>query len=95
MMGRQESIAFDGETFHGERDGKRLQAQLSAVRALMSDGKWHRLAEISEYARCSTASASARLRDLRKSRHGSHTVLREYEDSGVWRYRMILAEEHR
>lgn len=77
---------FHGETFDPARDGARLTAHLQRVRDLMADGRWRTLAEIAAAAGCSEASASARLRDLRKQ---GKTVARAYVPSGrLWRYRV-------
>lgn len=72
------------------RDSSRLARQLTLVRAAMSDGQPHTLAELARIAECSTASASARVRDLRKPRHGSHTVDRVWIGNGVFTYRLAL-----
>lgn len=80
---------FDGETFDEKRDGARLQHQLSIVRDIMLDGRPHTLAELAEAAQCSTASSSARVRDLRKIKHGGHTISRTYIGGGVWQYTLV------
>lgn len=76
------------ETFIEDRDGARLSKQREAVLDLMRDGKWRTLAEISAATGAPEASASARLRDLRKERYGSYTVDRSYVSHGLWRYRL-------
>jgi hypothetical protein len=81
-------IAIDGGTFNPERDGDRLRRQLVRVRSLMLDGRWRTLAEISLVTGYPEASVSARLRDLRKARFGSHLVEREYVSKGLWKYRV-------
>jgi len=83
-----EGKPFDGQTFSQPRDGDRLHAQLSRVRDVMRDGQWRTLASISEVVGAPEASVSARLRDLRKARHGSHTVARRYVERGLWEYRV-------
>lgn len=65
---------FGGETYEAEYDLERLTTQLEDVRACMLDGKWRTLREISLATGHPEASISARLRDLRKERFGSHTV---------------------
>lgn len=82
---------FDGATIDPALDGPRLTRQLDAVRELMADGKWRTLDEIAAVVKGSTPGISARLRDLRKSEHGSLKVerRRRYEagpTSGVWEY---------
>lgn len=82
---------FDGRTYSAPRDEGRLFSQLQDVRALMRDGQWRTLANISAATGHPQASVSARLRDLRKPRWGSHTVEREYIDQGLWQYRLLVA----
>jgi len=84
----QQALIFDGPTFEPARDGERLTIQLERVRSIVSDGRWITLAQLARRAGGSEASVSARLRDLRKFRHGSHTIERRYVENGVWEYRM-------
>ena len=79
------------ETYTEERDGARIAKQREAVLNLMRDGQWRTLAEISAATGAPEASASARLRDLRKERFGSHTVDRTHVSRGLWRYRISTA----
>lgn len=79
---------FDGRTFSAPRDGERLAKHLDKVKAFMLDGEWRTLAEIASQVGCSEASASARLRDLRKARFGGYVVEREYVANGLWQYRV-------
>ncbi|MGE0151762.1 MAG: hypothetical protein AB7R90_04040 [Reyranellaceae bacterium] len=60
--------------------------QLEAVWQVMQDRQWHTLAEIAEQAGCPQASASARLRDLRKSAFGARRIERQYVGPGLYRY---------
>ena len=78
---------FDGRTYNAGRDGSRLQAQLRAVRAFVSDGEWHTLSEISASTGHPEASVSARLRDLRKPKWGGYDVQRKYLGNGLHTYR--------
>ena len=78
----------DGATYDAERDCLRLNRQARAVYDLMIDGRWRTLAVISERTCEPEASVSARLRDLRKARFGSHTVERRYVANGIWEYRV-------
>lgn len=92
------SPEFGGATYSEPRDRGRLRAQLDAVRDAMSrnvhvpphSSRWWTLAELEAYTGYPQASISARLRDLRKPRHGLHTVTKEYVANGVWRYRLTL-----
>lgn len=82
---------FDGATFVAAQDGPRLNAQLTRVRNCMQDGQWRTLAEIAEITGDPQASVSARLRDLRKARWGSHQVDRRSRGerkSGLFEYRI-------
>lgn len=85
-----ETATFDGDTFNQTRDGARLAGGLDRVRALMSDGDWRTLHVIATETAQSEAGASARLRDLRKSRFGGHQVERKYVAHGQWAYRLVL-----
>ena len=81
---------FDGETYDHDRDHSRLAFQLSVVFEALKDGAWRSPAEICDAAQCDWASASARVRDLRKSKFGGHTVERRYVKDGLFEYRLIV-----
>jgi len=81
--------AFDGKTYEPKRDYVRLRGQMLDVYRLMSDGKWRTLREIADVVHGSEAGVSARLRDLRKSKYGGHTVEREHISAGLHWYRLI------
>ena len=68
---------------------ERTATQLEAVWEVMRDRDWHTLAEISERANCPQASASARLRDLRKGEFGGRSIERQYVERGLYRYRVM------
>jgi hypothetical protein len=80
----------DGPTYVHERDGVRLAAQHQRVLDVMKDGRPHTLAEISKLTGDPEASVSARCRDLRKARFGSHTIVREYVKDGLHTYRLVM-----
>lgn len=85
-------MRFDGATFSPELDEHRLSSQLERVKALMIDGHWRTLGEISQITNGSEASISARLRDLRKERFGSYTIERRRRgdpSDGLFEYRLI------
>ena len=67
------------------------ERQISAVWWIMKDGAWHTLPQIARKVNCPMQSVSARLRDMRKKRYGSHIIEREYLYDGLWRYRLIDA----
>ena len=80
----------DGSTFDANLDGARLTGQHAKVKGLMADGRWRTLARIAEVVGGSEAGVSARLRDLRKSKFGGHTVDRRRLSGGLYEYRVIL-----
>lgn len=85
----QLSIDFDGATYVPTRDGTRLRRQLDIVRRAMQDLREHTLSELSMLTRGTTASISARLRDLRKAKHGGYTIIRRSLGRGIHSYRMM------
>ncbi len=85
------AIEFDGKTYVPDRDRNRLRAQLGRIEALLSLGQWFTLEELSSRTGDPEASCSARLRDLRKTKFGGHTVEREYAGGGLYRYRMVVS----
>lgn len=82
---------FDGETYQPELDRDRLTIQLEKVKALMlSENAWLTLEEIQLATGIrSSASVSARIRDLRKKRFGQYLVerRRRFEGGGLFEYR--------
>lgn len=87
-------MLFDGKTYDPKSDEKRLTVQLVAVATIMSDGRWHRLAEIvARIGYGSEAGVSARIRDLRKDKFGGHTVERRRVipvERGLHEYRLVV-----
>lgn len=79
----------DGSTYQHARDGVRLSKQHNRVLAVMRSGRRHTLAEIALITRDPEASVSARLRDLRKARFGSHNIERRYVERGLHTYRLV------
>lgn len=82
---------FAGETYEQPNDQKRLTKQYDLVFALMGDGVWRTLREISGVLNIPEASASARLRDMRKEENGSHRVERRRRGdprTGLHEYRV-------
>lgn len=82
--------AFDGESYEPGQDHKRLRAQLVKLKTIMSDGGWHTLDELALELGCKEQSASARIRDLRKSKYGAHVVKRERIEGGLFRYQLQM-----
>lgn len=84
----QLDMVFDGRTYDHDRDGSRLNAQFLRVFNLMRDGQWRTLEMISAATGDPPASVSARLRDMRKTKFGSHSVNRKYVSDGLWTYQL-------
>lgn len=81
---------MNDKTFDLERDGERLARQLKAVRAAMGDYEWHTLFGLSIETGAPEASASARLRDIRKR---GQPVERRHIGNGLWEYRLQSQNE--
>ena len=81
---------FDGETITPSLDNVRLATLMERVTLFMGDNQWHTLREIADRCRGSEASVSARLRDLRKDRHGNRYVSKQRvkDAPGLWQYRL-------
>ena len=80
---------FDGRTVSEDPDApRRLTGQMLRVFEAMSDHGWWTIADLA--ARCggSEPAISARIRDLRKIRHGAWVVERECVGRGLFRYRL-------
>ena len=80
---------FDGATFEPSRDARRLTNQFNRVLAALRDGREYTLSELHEITGDPEASISARLRDLRKPRFGSHEIRARYIRRGLFGYRLI------
>ncbi len=83
---------FDGVTYEPKFDATRLRGEMARVYKLMSDSYWRTLREISDLTGDPEASVSARLRDLRKSKFGGHTVNRRRRGEasrGIWEYQLL------
>ncbi len=95
-MGQPSAVAgmhFGGDTYDAERDRDRLAGQIFRVWVCMADQQWRTLQDISYATNDPEPSISARLRDFRKKRFGSHVVEREYIDRGLFRYRLVINVE--
>jgi len=89
------ALWFDGDTYDPREDETRLGRQMGACTALMSNYKEWTIAHLARAMSArlgrhvSEASASARIRDLRKERFGSHFVDRTRLDNGLHTYRLL------
>lgn len=90
---------FDGVTYDPKQDQARLTGQLKKVHEAMSGEKylpslqiWWTLSALARYVDGSEAGVSARVRDLRKKKFGSHTVetRRVKGGNGLWEYKLIV-----
>jgi len=82
---------FDGATYDPQFDDERLEKQMGRVYALMIDGQWRTLQEISYKTTDPESSISAQLRHLRKPRFGSYTVNRRHRgerSQGLYEYQL-------
>lgn len=80
----------DGITYDHARDGVRLAEQHQRVWNAVKDGNWRTPKELELATGYSWASISARLRDFRKPRFGSHGVDRESRGNGLFVYRLRI-----
>jgi hypothetical protein len=80
----------DGDTYSHGRDYDRLNTQAAVVWRTMKGGGWFGLAELAAATGFPEASISARLRDFRKHRFGSHVVerVRDPDIPGLYWYRL-------
>lgn len=84
-------LDFDGYVYERKHDFVRLSGQLKVVKDLMSDEKWRTLREIEDLTGYTSASISARLRDLRKAKFGGYEVerrIRGDRSHGLFEYRV-------
>jgi hypothetical protein len=72
----------DGATFESNIDAVRLNQQADDVWRAMHDGRKHTLADLSQTTGHPEASISARIRDFRKEKFGSHLVYSERVPGG-------------
>lgn len=99
-MKTQESLfpRFNGPEYKTKSDNIRLGNQQNRIKALMIDGQWRTLNEISKITGDPAASVSAQLRHLRKERFGSYTLERrprKHRDSGLFEYRLLKPVENK
>lgn len=79
---------FDGKTYDPALDHNRLNKQLGRVWSIMSYESWHTLDYLVQHAGGTTASVSARLRDLRKEKFGGYKVNRRRISGGLFEYQL-------
>lgn len=89
--------AFDGKTYNAPRDYIRLRGQLLRTWQVMLDGRERTLSMIAgetsdrrlDGGRDSEAAVSARLRDFRKDKFGSHIVVAYNGGGSLWWYKLV------
>jgi len=89
---KKKKVHFDGADYQPKKDYARLTTQLGKIHYFMSDGKWHKLSDISKGTGAPEASVSAQLRNLRKVRFGSHIIKPKRSGSygkGLYEYRLV------
>lgn len=82
---------FNGSDYVPYLDQQRLTGQINRIFQLMSDEKWRTLSEIARITKDGEASVSAQLRNLKKERFGSHTILRRrtgLPENGLFEYKI-------
>jgi len=81
---------FDGETYDKNRDQVRLSRQIDKVQQFLEGNDYVTLDEISAATGIKNISSiSARIRDLRKDRHGNRVVDRKYISDGLYSYKLM------
>jgi hypothetical protein len=90
----QLDMRFDGTTYSPSQDGARMLGELKKVFEYMRGGEWVTLAELESNIGYTSASLSARIRDLRKARFGCHVVVSRprminNRFTGQWEYRLV------
>lgn len=83
----------DGETYEPPRDYHRLNRQMIQVYTVVADEEWWQIQPIQQKIVdygiwAEQTSISARLRDFRKAKFGSHGMIKENLGGGLWQYRL-------
>ena len=83
--------AFEGSDYKAEFDFKRLTGQIRRIFITMKDGQWRTLGEISATTGDGESSISAQLRNMRKERYGTHSILKRRRgepSNGLFEYKL-------
>jgi len=83
---------FNGSDYLPKRDDLRLLAQRDRVLKVMQTGLRFTLRRLEEITGDPPASISAQLRHLRKPRHGSHDIRKDYVNNGLYEYWLVQDE---
>lgn len=84
---------FNGPAYTPEYDLARLSSQQAKVKAVMGDGNWHTIEEVTRLVGGGESSVSAQIRHLKKPRFGSNTIDRRRrgdKSQGLFEYRLVL-----
>lgn len=91
---------FDGLSYEAALDRIRLTRQLQVVFIVTEQasrkGQWLTLGELAAACGAPESSISARLRDLRKPRFGSHVVEKRRRGEGrrgLWEYKVLFRNQ--
>lgn len=87
---------FEGADYETAADKIRLSKQIGRVFRCMEDGFWRTLEEIANVTGDHESSISAQLRNLRKPKFGSWTILRRPRGDrghGLYEYRLAAPRE--
>jgi hypothetical protein len=92
LIEMEEEMQFSGSSYDPDLDRDRLTTQFNRCFDVMCDGNWHTLKELVSYSGGTEQAISARVRDMRKSRFGGHTVERRRVAGkrGVYEYKLTL-----
>lgn len=66
------------------------QTQLDKVLQILQLGSWVTLYYMASLIGASDAGISARVRDLRKSKHGGHTIIKRKISKSTYQYRLVV-----
>ena len=69
---------------------ERMDSRNKAIFKVMKNEKWFTLKEINELTGYPSATASAGIRDFRKSQFGSNIVEKNYLGKGIYQYKLII-----
>jgi len=94
LISRYDPPLFRGDSYDPEHDEKRLMRQLDLVRLHLLTGERWTLRRLADKVGCSEASASARIRDVRREGlGGAWQVHKDRRFGGVWEYFVTFGKE--
>ena len=78
---------FKGDDYSPNRDGTRLKKQFDRVFHVMSDRRWHTIAEVSEITQDPPQSVARQIRYIRSKKEGLK-VEKRYDGNGLYAFRV-------